>query len=1006
MSKSRRNGSGIIKTWKAGIPRHGYHRDETHFSNDFIDKHCPPGRRTNVIHHPPKQRMRAVGGHTDFQVKYEDRSNVLFGQYEYLLQYNKVRARGAGHEPRRWEYNWGASQQADNYNKREAESLESRGLPTKPFIEMLLEPAKKRPLTFAQCVDFFYPMSGMIPPQVNISPFISTSVHAYYVEGFDPNKAGDLPLRLGEVSMMYGWYLAFRAILCPETAGKTAVQFLETDQKPFLSLGESRNLDSKFIHRMTTDHQQEMDLLNGISTVVGLLEQGASAAISGGVSVPTSVDELVESLEVITDVSIDDLLTEYGTAAIASVIVNVAQGEGLGGIPYTHANDLATLVLEGFMSPDKYASLLSDIDSRDKAIARAANNSHVMLDRYIKGKVKQLKIPGATDEDIADQVGFLREYYATGVPSEDLLTQYNTILERVPLGKRTPTQQIIVEGFENRQAELESLALAKAEKYLNFTKFGDTRRNPLLTTALVVSLTAAAIQGGLNYQKSKNTEDLEATREYMMNHLYKLDPRLGTGDVVFELGDHIRKGRWYDFTWPKDNNWRNSKLQPDCMLQQGGQLLNYWNHTWARVGVLVRKFAKQRVGQAQRMGTAFIAEDGTDRSIDTYDFTFANLLPSKSNGLHRTPYFCEDNSDDPACRSRDSLDPVMQDSYSFQKPNLDETNAIKKGHTRCQSLGILAKHVDDSISLVLGSIGAFSPFTHAYGFAPTFQLQPNGFLHIDGVAPRRYLGRSNFTVKDSKKRLRASIAPGHYYPRNDITRNEAYGLLGVECWAGQSPLPSRRLLESIYGQRCNLSFDVGIDSRVPVMDAQFCGLMTCLLLHREALETCRKLGYGWAERISEDRKQKFMTLITRNPQILQALAPSGSLAMADMVKGQQLTAALSPQIWKNVVQGSALNTTAMNLMKTPMVKLTPELQQSVKALTANALKGKIKIAPGALEVLKRANQSMVINRGDQQTQVAQREKLSTTQKVIGAVTVTAVTAGLSYIVYKVHKSGK
>ena len=107
-------------------------------------------------------------------------------------------------------------------------------------------------------------------------------------------------------------------------------------------------------------------------------------------------------------------------------------------------------------------------------------------------------------------------------------------------------------------------------------------------------------------------------------------------------------------------------------------------------------------------------------------------------------------------------------------------------------------------------------------------------MFINGVAPRRFLGPSNFVYRNRDNKLRSAAAPGRVYPPMRIDLNNAYGPHGVECWARTAPLPSRRLLESVYGQRCNLSFDVGLNPHIPIMGAQFAGLMACLLSHPEA----------------------------------------------------------------------------------------------------------------------------------------------------------------------------
>lgn len=932
--------------------RYGMHQPSKSHRNEFISRHCPPSRR--IVQTPGAKRMRVVSGKGSADPAYTNIempvTTDLLQTYEEKRAQGKVFAQGTGHEPRRWEYLWPESAM------NAAQNAESKGLSTKPFIDMLLEPISKRPRTFAQCVSFFYPLSGMVPPAVNISPFISTSVVAYDVPDYNPRLGGSLPLQLGEVSMMYGWYLAFQLMLCPETEGERVKELLKQSKSastyPFNPIGLGFLQDASTFRGVSEKLREKSQLLSDIKDVVTLMETAAVAATSGGVALPTSIPELLDAAgNAVSADNIKEWIQRYGPAAIASIVREYID------VPYTHANDIATLIVEGAISPQKYASLLNDTSANAKAVQS-------IIKDYALGQAKS-KVPEGLVDGLAGAADDLSALFVLDEIPTKVQQKYNQLKADTQIN--SSFKRAFMAAFEARKRELSDLA---ESKILEFSKYGNARSNePVTLTVIAIGLTASAIRGGLDYQRSKYADRDNNVRNYLSTNVYQIDPNLATSDIAFQLGKNVRRGVWADFTWPTDNNWENSHLRPDCELQQGGQVLDYWIHAWSRVTEFCRRFDKAR---SNLLNTAV-----TD---DHYPIHLGQLLPKTgSDGLRVVEYKCEHLDPNDSSKIRCSTGNIPRErTFGL------EESYVRKGHTRCQGLGLLANFVDDSLWLVLNNAEAFSPFTHAYGFSPIFRVEPStGNLHIDGKAPRRYLGSDNLVFKDSENRKRAAAAPGHIYPYKDleVSRSTAYDILGVECWAGQGPLPSRRLLKGAYGQRCSISFDVGIDDQIPVMDAQFCGLMACLYLHPEALETCSKLGLPWAQNL-EKRKQTNLTAllssISSTFQFIPGLLPSKTGLMTNLMR---------------ISKDGLVNKT---------IQFTPAIQLNIHKIVKDALANKITLSPDVLKRLKTTTSPTTTP----QKLTTKAAELSTTNMIASALTVTAVTAGLSWVVYKVHKAGK
>ena len=201
-----------ISPWVSDYPTQGRHQSEMRHSGSFRDAFCPPGTISRRI--TGKKRMRVTSGrgwseNLNSHSRNEAPSFELIRKYNEYLAKGKVSAKGSGHDPRRWGYTWPEDMM------RKAENAEKDGLSMESFVNLLKLPLHKRPKTIRECIQFFYPMSGPIPPDKELSPFISTSIAAYAPIDADPKKPNNIPLQLGDVSMMYGWYLVYRLLLCP-----------------------------------------------------------------------------------------------------------------------------------------------------------------------------------------------------------------------------------------------------------------------------------------------------------------------------------------------------------------------------------------------------------------------------------------------------------------------------------------------------------------------------------------------------------------------------------------------------------------------------------------------------------------------------------------------------------------------------------------------------------------------------------------------------------------------
>lgn len=816
--------SGYRLIWdKDFFAEHGRHVDEETYGS--LSEICPPGR-IDTFTSPPTQRMRIassdswnpeLGQYSDMPPTYD-----LIRTYKRMFAQGKVDAYGAGYEAYMYMYKWPEIAIA------KARAGEQRGLSMDSFLNLLLKPRFARPSTFNECLNFFYPLSGTTPPEKSISPFVSTGIPAYYVPDGNTRSPGDLPLQLGEVSMMYGWFLAWRALLCPTTSGRAAADTLDTTYKtpdpnrPFIKTSEQLILDPGGYSQALQKSEDSLKTLAQISGAVEVIETLASMAAGADFEMPESFDELKaivkEQLGLEGDDWVNELLHKYGIAAITNMLADKVP------LPGSQLNDLATVVVNGAMSPEKWRNIKS-----------GENDAFLQLGRkMVRSKLESVGDSYGVDmADLEQYTSQIEDFMMTGDVPQSLKRTIERLEHKIQTNGEsalTNVERTVLQTYKDRAEFLER----RASRILqDFTKYGDARANePISLTILAIAATSKLVQGGIDYKARLEKNNIRGYKEYIAGHIWRLDPKLGDSDVSMDFSSHVRHGIWKTKAWFEsgESGWYSANTNPDCLLQQGGQLLDYWTHVWSRVARISSRFSTQRQ-QFVEHSTLDNAEHTESLLSRRVKYNYASIFDGRDAVFEGPP---------PTPRATNYKGSPRQYTYSREESRASQ----RKSH--CQGLGILAKHVDSSMRLVLENLTKFSPFTHAYGFAPTFQLQTNGRLKISGVAPRRFLGKSSLYHKDHHGNYLASPAPGRLYPEYAITLENAYGPRGVECYKRKSPLPSRRLLAGAFGQRCNLSFDVGLDAKVPVMDAQFCGLMAVLLCYPEALESCASMGLEWA----------------------------------------------------------------------------------------------------------------------------------------------------------------
>lgn len=674
------------------------------------------------------------------------------------------------------------------YNRIKA--LEMRGLSTQPFIEMLNLPPNQRPTTLIECIDFFYPESGFTSVDKTISPFVGTGIWNYIL-GHDSNGnpianeniGGNVPLQLGEITMMYGWFLVYRLLLCPNRFAGVDIPATNI----FSRLPEERIRNVGVVSAAERELKEDIRKLNQISKVVDILKSGAIAYANSEIVLESTDDFIDFAQELLTE----DTIREFAVAGVNKITSYIAKSIGF---PEELANDVAVMLVEGAMDPDKWASLKQfegiNFDSVSNLYEKAKARAYEVTTGYFNTKFDDLfKVSNLSNFEVGQYANMLYDFFATAVVTPELFRNID----------RIPDEDLKRQIFEY----VTVVSSRESQKFRDtYLEYG-VRENP--GVVLAISAAAALIKGGISYAQRVDQSNFNELKRYYTENIFVL-PEVLTVDAPFsfEFSNHIRKGLIEEGYWA----WEDDEftVKPTCELQQGGQMLEYWTHVFKSFRPILNT-----IRSAYRSGQG------------TFDFWESSF---STDSYLRNPV-----------------------SYSFD---------FDRGNRKCAGLWWLAENCMKSTKKVFENLDIFSPFTHQYGFAPIMKMEGT-LLRLDGRAARTFLGPDNTvpTTPDSPRGASAAPNRTNYFRNDEPHFNRAaqssWRMGEVECYLQSKPLPSRRRLEGKYGGRASVSFDVAFDD-VPVMDAQFCALMSVLFVYPEAITALRQSSIPWSKELPIDTK--------------------------------------------------------------------------------------------------------------------------------------------------------
>lgn len=440
------------------------------------------------------------------------------------------------------------------------QSAESQKPSMDSFLGLLSRPISERPSTLGECIDFFYPESGVLSFfSTNTDAFVGSNPFRYTLDTDLIQRPGNVPLQLGEMSMMYGWFILYRMLLCPS---QNFSQIPTSPDKIFTKMSEVSLLDARVSEDVQRYRKDQVDKLKRAYAVVGALKTLNSAAARGDFDSVDGINDIVNELQ------------KQGMAYIVSYISNAI------GVPSKYVTTISSFLLEGSIPPAKLAQIL-ELEADDPNLVVLKN---IVADRFIEGVHTATGIPKNTLLDVSTADSLVKVLGAKVIDDgfrEDLKEDLKSVAASVGQDK-----------FNKMLAWIESEVQNYSRSSEPYTQF---RSNPVpLVITLGAAVMLAYIQSELNEDAADLDDYMEFIKAYFSNHIYALNEDYVKGlQYPFEFSDHVLKGS-AGFGFERRT----------CELMQGGEMLDYWTSVLSGFQPYILKMYQATTNPKSRGGKA------------------------------------------------------------------------------------------------------------------------------------------------------------------------------------------------------------------------------------------------------------------------------------------------------------------------------------------------------------------------------------------------------------------
>lgn len=787
--------------------------------------------------------------------------------------------------------NLSAKKKRDNYKSVYGDDLDTL-FDYEPYVDLAILPTNKRPHSFVQCIDFFYPMSGKnsyIPTQ---SPLVSTWPNAYDNEyrkypKYSPHlqsqsqgnflntnpkvdayvlKDSTMPVDLGEIAMMYFWFNIYKLLLCP---AKFQYESLPAPESIFdTDINQRRSVYPELIASGQRGANAALRNLNNLQKTFAVISKVANKVASDESLTDFDIERDLKKLQS----EAENIFTK-GITKIATAFSNDA------GIDLLDANTIVDFFTSGSISPKALKSLsssgldtlavninrsLSDIASQKNIdIGKLSKDDRIYLNAFARfgSNFKDAKL-----SDLSPNLG------ENSNAKKDSLSNNKHFLEILKNPNSynrlsSNAKQIVAELKSNQTTNVVSVKDA-------FQNLKNARPNGLISFAVITG-SKMAFNAYISHRTKEINNLAREIRTWASTTVARLDPRFAEEEIEFVIDNQFSLGNGVKSGGGLTGN-KNWKLKPTCGIVLGRQFERYCIEAYANLKNVLEaarawyngKFTMEGFNLNDKLGT-LIVESG--------DANSATWITNRG--------YCK----------------------PFDLFASNEFNNVPRKSTK----------------IVFNDLQSFSPFTQAFGWEPTFLSKntsdSNGKKELNPTRNTYDVGVFGSPVNKGKVfgtyKYGAWIAPGQIYKYTTVTSHDdgrrnsgsksnwithtLQNNRGNYHEAGktskgrhQKTVNSQRKLNSAvpyaYGGFTDLNFDVA--TGVPIFNAQWVAATSVIFCYAEALKNLADMGYGWAAKLYRE-KPKMAQMDDSTLKAMQGIfnlsSSKGFKALAPMFTGKK-----------------------------------------------------------------------------------------------------------------------
>ena len=708
---------------------------------------------------------------------------------------------------------------------------------TVPYVDVVGLSDRDRPTTFKECIDFFYPMSGVSSYIHTQKPLTTTDPQEYnfkhraryrdntiqywltgtmldtadLIYGGPDYDNTDMPVDLGEVTMMYIWFNMYK-LLFSEKARSAFGLLVEPDK--FLEVRPQTRrsvLSKKTVAQGQQVLRNYQEGLSRLSTIVDISSAVSKAYMEG------KIDDLSSFSRFIKEKGYDQIAAKYLSGQIKDLV------EELGLSP--KMSSLIAGYIVGAGLPALTYNNLSQIE--------LAN-----INDYVMGAISK-SIDYFKDLPISEKLAIAKAV---------ITKQWGSLPRTLSSRARNAVSELQRED-QNRYRELYTSAISKVKSQV---RSNGARPNGLLLT-LGIGAATKGVQLGVTYLANRASSYQKRANTFYNANKINVNPIFLEDGIELAFDSFSAVGFKNDDFMDKD--W-TSGAKPYCSPRNGVQVAEFAQALYTIFRPTIAYFKNNPNVNVKRFFEnreyiRLLVEDNISLDLNNPTYKGRNFFSSWTCKPFNLFVGSAYESTRIVLRDMQAFSPFTQ-AYGFEPAFLEADGEgrgeLRRLYGRNSLLGIIGSPEQAGWEFTTPKKGGFFSPNHRYSYGRITSFDDTRWTvgnrsdwrtgHIQDKSPDR-------TV-NSQRRLNDDVPYGFY----------GYTSLGFDVATG-----------------------------IPVFNAQWPAMVSVLLCCPDALKKLASSGYSWAKTVESRYIRSHQVYIPGTDRFAQRQLTAGSTAQINLDDG-------------------------------------------------------------------------------------------------------------------------